>query len=1233
VQVPTTVLAMVDSSIGGKTGINLKQGKNLAGAFHQPRGVYIDIATLRTLPARERAAGAAELIKAAAIWDADFFDWLEPRIEAFLELGGPLRTVGRVMAQYAAQLPLCTFLRHYVAQLTQRAPFSPLLVALRTPPREHASRAKSETGRSDWSFVGGGGMANFHPLRSPKSGSLLLAPTRRSIHGVLAVVAVLGLAFLALPDAALAQASVLDQSHTAASVSTASFSGLSRRGQIFTVGVNGTLARIEVAVSGTNATLAMDLMSVTAGLPDTVLATATNPTDVAAGVKSFDFTSAGVSATANGVFAFMLSDVTNPAGLTNTADSYGGGSRVSTNDGGSSWILNPTDSNFSTYMLLPQVPFANGSFESGVDPGSFLVLSQGDTSIDDWAITVGAQYVGTRWQASEGFRSIELSNGGTGGGWITQPIPTEIGLEYTVLFDMAGNPEGGSTVKTLLAIAGPSSDYFYFDTTGLSTENMGWQTKSLSFTATDITTSLDFLGLDLDGFGSAIDNVQLILPDTDRDGIPNVSDHCPADPMPWLPVASSLLDSAGEGLPVGSSEWAIHDIAMARGVIPSAASGGPEYRVCGPTNEKVEHLQDIAAIDTSPSFDGRMEYAASHSQDEHGHLMVFSTLPGTAGISGQQLPPNEDLVLDGSSGEGVWHRKLVGASLEGPYNHPADLAVVGQTMIVAAQNWDGGVGFAGACAGEIDIDVAARTYPVWNLVLGIPVDPGCSSLPCDLGFGEPDAILFYDVSTPASPRFLGKIFIASLPVHPDHPNFSYGAFSTLEASRVGDQVYMNVDSRWFRSDSMSWHADDWSPISAGEVPMGGGRAHVQIQTATGQSLYGLNGGSGVGSYCADYTSVDAPTESGCFNLGTGEAAEYDLFATRSGKTALVSADGGFEIVNPAAPFGQLLFQQVSSVNTGAVSWPLPEPPIPPTPTNDSEACAPVAFSEVDAGAAGDGLATRDHASGLDWLDVTETVGLSVEAVTDPAGPWVSDSWRLATKLEVCELFENAGLSFFDSTGFDCASLLAEDGTEPVGAATRYPARTESLMSMLGLTKQTATPSEIEDQQPATGLHQITRGSFDCFDLFDCDRIWFTVNSQLDEGNNYGAPGWSFDRCGPDADEGWCATEGFYDASSTPGVVELQVGSLSRGLTKCTYEDERICQDGILTGGSDGDASVCKKCGLLDDVEFCGTGPCALDQSFPEVGSFLVRTVPEPANGLFFSVGLLGVLARIRRRAS
>lgn len=86
VQVPTTVLAMVDASIGGKTAINLKQGKNLVGAFHQPRGVFLDIQTLRSLPLRERAAGTAEIIKAAAIWDAALFERLERDIDRFLAL-------------------------------------------------------------------------------------------------------------------------------------------------------------------------------------------------------------------------------------------------------------------------------------------------------------------------------------------------------------------------------------------------------------------------------------------------------------------------------------------------------------------------------------------------------------------------------------------------------------------------------------------------------------------------------------------------------------------------------------------------------------------------------------------------------------------------------------------------------------------------------------------------------------------------------------------------------------------------------------------------------------------------------------------------------------------------------------------------------------------------------------------------------------------------------------------
>ncbi len=84
VQMPTTLLAMVDSSVGGKTGVNLPAGKNLVGAFHQPRAVVIDTSTLATLPEREFLAGLAEVIKYGALGDAAFFVWLETHADALL---------------------------------------------------------------------------------------------------------------------------------------------------------------------------------------------------------------------------------------------------------------------------------------------------------------------------------------------------------------------------------------------------------------------------------------------------------------------------------------------------------------------------------------------------------------------------------------------------------------------------------------------------------------------------------------------------------------------------------------------------------------------------------------------------------------------------------------------------------------------------------------------------------------------------------------------------------------------------------------------------------------------------------------------------------------------------------------------------------------------------------------------------------------------------------------------
>jgi 3-dehydroquinate synthase len=99
VQVPTTLLAQVDSAIGGKTGINTRHGKNLVGAFHQPRLVLADVAVLRTLPPRELRAGYAEVVKYGLIDRPDFFRWLEAH--------GPEVLAGDPAAQQHAVLESC----------------------------------------------------------------------------------------------------------------------------------------------------------------------------------------------------------------------------------------------------------------------------------------------------------------------------------------------------------------------------------------------------------------------------------------------------------------------------------------------------------------------------------------------------------------------------------------------------------------------------------------------------------------------------------------------------------------------------------------------------------------------------------------------------------------------------------------------------------------------------------------------------------------------------------------------------------------------------------------------------------------------------------------------------------------------------------------------------------------------------------------------------------------------
>ena len=102
IQVPTTLLAQVDSSVGGKTGANLAAGKNLAGAFYPPAAVFADIAVLRTLPARELRAGLMESVKAGIIRDANFFSLLEERGSELLRPEADPALLAEVVARSVA---------------------------------------------------------------------------------------------------------------------------------------------------------------------------------------------------------------------------------------------------------------------------------------------------------------------------------------------------------------------------------------------------------------------------------------------------------------------------------------------------------------------------------------------------------------------------------------------------------------------------------------------------------------------------------------------------------------------------------------------------------------------------------------------------------------------------------------------------------------------------------------------------------------------------------------------------------------------------------------------------------------------------------------------------------------------------------------------------------------------------------------------------------------------------
>ena len=158
----------------------------------------------------------------------------------------------------------------------------------------------------------------------------------------------------------------------------------------------------------------------------------------------------------------------------------------------------------------------NGSFESGTDPGkTHITLYQGSNDIDYWTVTVGSiDYIGGTWQASDGYRSIDLSGYYQAGEIeVSQPFNTVVDQQYLVTFDMAGNPDNGEKIKNLsVTVAGQSYD-FTFDATGKTRTNMGWLTKSFVFMATDISTSLKFTSMmdAKDAWGPALDNVSVTI--------------------------------------------------------------------------------------------------------------------------------------------------------------------------------------------------------------------------------------------------------------------------------------------------------------------------------------------------------------------------------------------------------------------------------------------------------------------------------------------------------------------------------------------------------------------------------------------------------------------------------------------------------------------------------------------------------------------------------------------------
>jgi len=171
---------------------------------------------------------------------------------------------------------------------------------------------------------------------------------------------------------------------------------------------------------------------------------------------------------------------------------------------------------FSASVLVATTPVQainlinNGSFEdsSFLSGFSFVTLSAGSTAINNWTVTSGSiDYVHVTWGASNGIFSLDLSGRVGDAGSIAQTFATTLGNQYSVSFDLAGNPLASPTIKTLRLSAGSSSKDFTFDITGKTVTDMGWSPQNFNFVATSNSTTLSFTSLNNSGAGPALDNV------------------------------------------------------------------------------------------------------------------------------------------------------------------------------------------------------------------------------------------------------------------------------------------------------------------------------------------------------------------------------------------------------------------------------------------------------------------------------------------------------------------------------------------------------------------------------------------------------------------------------------------------------------------------------------------------------------------------------------------------------